>query len=375
MDKFRVVRLTREELKVQCKNDDFEEWGAPALNLPQYQRKEQLQRETAFSQRGSVFWALVEKSDSDENSIDDSDLVAGRTALCCHCESHRFDCVLRRQSGEIERGYSHHIGSVFTLPEFRKRGLATFFMKQVAKQLAQFRGALVSVLYSDIGPTYYDKLGWRLHPSQMATLDVTHPRNAKTNNDSIELIPLALDQELDEFFKADNDRLVEELSSAKFEGREAFVILPTRDSLEWQFCIGVHFARERGFDELPSCCGVKANTDAFVVWSHNVRGSTLNIVRARLPDVGDDHAIATTRALMNAALEEARKFQLKKVAIWNPPPVLLYDDVRHHLEIEVDERNDSLSSAMVFHNGSVDVDGDAKTPLPHWLSNEKYAWV
>ncbi|KAF4316127.1 hypothetical protein BBO99_00007872 [Phytophthora kernoviae] len=299
MDKFRVVRLTQEALKVQCKNDDFEEWGAPTLNLFQYQ--------------------------------------------------------------------------LFTLPEFRKRGLATFFMKEVAKQLAQLPGALVSVLYSDIGPTYYDKLGWNLHPSQMATLDVMHPRNAKTD-DSTELISLMLDDELDTFLKIDNDRLVQELSSAKFEGRKAFVVLPTCDSLEWQFCIGVHFARVRGLDELPSCCGVKINEDTFVVWCHNVKESTLYIVRARFPDVGNDAAVITC-ALMNAALEEARKFQLKKVAIWNPPPSLLHDDVRRHLEIEFVERGDSLSSAMVFHNGGVDVDGDAKTLLPHWLGNEKYAWV
>ncbi|KAE8907642.1 hypothetical protein PF005_g18046 [Phytophthora fragariae] len=368
MDKFRVVQLTQEALKVQCKVDDFDEWGAPTLDLQQYQRKEELQRATAFSRRGSIFWALV------EDNGDSTELVPGETVLYCHCESHRFDCVVRRSSGEVERGYSHHIGSVFTLPEHRKRGLATFFMKEVAKALEKLPGALVSVLYSDIGPTYYDKLGWRLHPSKMATLDVAHPRNAKSNETQVEMENLFLDDKLDAFFQADNARLVEELKGEKFQGGEAFAVLPTRDSLEWQFCIGVHFAKVWKYDEVPSRCGVKIDDNAFVIWCHNLKESTLYVVRARFPEAGEN-AANTTRLLLNMALEEARKFKLKKVAIWDPPSGLLHSEVRSHLEIEVVEREDSLSSAMVFCRGRGKAKGDTTTPLPHWLSNEKYAWV
>ncbi|GMF22695.1 unnamed protein product [Phytophthora fragariaefolia] len=366
MVNFRVVQLTQEAFKVQCKVDDFEQWGAPSLNLEQYQRKEELQRSTAFSQRGSIFWALVEDKD------DSTELVPGETVLCCHCESHRFDCAVRRSSGEIERGYSHHIGSVFTLPEYRKRGLATLFMKEVAKELGKLPGALVSVLYSDIGPTYYDKLGWKLHPSKMATLGVAQPHSTKLSESEVAIESLFLDDKLDAFFQVDNARFVEELSDARFGGKEAFVVLPTRDSLEWQFCIGVHFARVREYDEPPSRCGVKVDKDAFAIWCHNLKESTLYVVRARFPETGE-RAAETTRLLLNAAFEEARRFKLTKVAIWDPPPALLIDDVRSHLEIEFEEREDSLSSAMVFSRGSGQ--GDGNSVLPYWLGNEKYAWV
>ncbi|POM78516.1 Hypothetical protein PHPALM_3946, partial [Phytophthora palmivora] len=318
MGTFQVVKLTQESLKIQCKVDDFEEWGVP-LNLTQYQRKEELQRETPFSQRGSIFWALVEDNG---NSADD-DVVAGQSVLYCHCESHRFDCVVRRSSGEIERGYSHHIGSVFTLPEHRKRGLAKYFMTQVATQLEKLPGALVSVLYSDIGPTYYDSLGWKLHPSKMATLDAAHVKNAKVGIDtSAELVSLTLDEKLDEFLQVDNERLVDEMSSEKYAGREVFVVLPTRDSIEWQFCIGVYFAQVREYDELPCRCGVKVDKDAFIIWCHNLKASTLYVVRARFPE--NDAEI--TCLLLNEALEEARKFKLKKVAIWDPPAALQHAD-------------------------------------------------
>ncbi|KAG7376182.1 hypothetical protein PHYPSEUDO_014129 [Phytophthora pseudosyringae] len=366
---FRVVQLTQEALKAQCKVDDFDEWGAPTLDLQQYQRKEELQRATPFSQRGSIFWALVEDNGDSGNS---NHLVAGETVLYCHCESHRFDCVVRRSSGDIERGYSHHIGSVFTLPEHRKRGLAKLFMTQVAKQLGELPGTLVSVLYSDIGSTYYDKLGWRLHPSTMAILDVAHPSNAKGDSDnSSKLESLALDEKLAGFLQADGAKLVRELASERFKRREAFAILATRDSIEWQFCIGVHFARVHKYEELPSCCGVKISEDAFVIWCHNVKESTLYVVRARFPEAGEN-AAETARLLLSAALEEARRFNLKKVAIWDPPSVLAGADIRRHLEIQVVEREDSLSSAMLFHHGD---DAGSATALPHWLDNEKYAWV
>ncbi|KAL3672014.1 hypothetical protein V7S43_002679 [Phytophthora oleae] len=98
MVKYRVVRLTEEALKAQCTTNDYEEWGAPTLDLPQYQLNDELQRATPFSQQGLIVWALVEDNGN-------SNLVAGQTVLYCHCESHRFDCVVRRSSGDIERGY------------------------------------------------------------------------------------------------------------------------------------------------------------------------------------------------------------------------------------------------------------------------------
>lgn len=372
MAKFRVVQLTQEALRRQCKDDDYEQWGAATLDLAQYQRRSELKRSTPFAQRGSIYWALVEASD-DQDSSSDAELVPGQTLLVCHCESHRFDCVLRRSTGELERGYSYHIGAVYTLPAFRKRGLASFFLTEVAKKLANLPKALVSVLYSDVGPNFYGKLGWRTHPSRMATLAVDHPRNASTD-DSASLSPFVLSEDLDTFLQTDNERLVTELTSTQLEGRDAFVMLPTRDSTEWQFCMGVHYAQVKEVGEFPTRCGVKINDNAFVMWCHNyLKEPTLFITRARFP--GGDDATATTRALLTAALQEARKFKLKTVAIWDPPEILLHADVRSHLEIELVEREFSLSSAMVFHHGRVSVESDANAPLPKWLHNEKYAWV
>ncbi|RAW24075.1 hypothetical protein PC110_g19497 [Phytophthora cactorum] len=372
MEKFRLVQLTQETLKVQCKADDHEHWGAPLLTVEQWQHKDEAQRVTPFSQAGALYWALVDRTEKD-SSTSDADLVAGRDLLYCHCKTLRFDCVYRRSSGEIERGYSYQVSSVYTLPDFRKRGLASFFLTEVAKQLEKLPNPLISVLYSDVGPTFYDKLGWKYHPSKAATLEVAHPRNAISDDSSAELETMLLDDNLAKFLESDNARLVTELSGGdKFIGKEAFLILPTRDSIEWQFINGVHYAQVAGFDELPSCCGVKVNDNAFALWWHNLKESTLYVSRARFPDSGDN-AAATTRVLLNAALQEARKFKLKKVVIWDPPSGLVRDEVCRLLEIEVAERNLSLSSAMVFRHENIQE--GAAAPLPRWFCNEKYAWV
>lgn len=373
---YRVVRLTREELKEQCKLDDFVMWGAPALELAQYQEEERMQRQTPFSQRGSIFWALVRQSEQ-HNGDDEGDegLVPGEDLIFCHCESHRFDCVVRSRNGELTRGFSHHVASVFTLPEFRKQGLATFFLSLVRERLRKLLDALTSVLYSDIGPTYYDKLGWRVYPSTMVTLDVSHPRNGLQSTVAVpaaagELQRFILDQHLDEFLVADNERLVQHLAGEQYDNQAAFVVLPTRDSIEWQFCVGVHHARVRGYPELPTQCGVRLpGADAFVLWCYNIKESTLYIVRARFSQQSADANVQ----LLEAALEEARKFQLRKVAIWDPAVELRASELQSRFELAFVERKGSLSSALVFDH-SCDNAAAAST-LPVWVANEKYAWV
>ncbi|KAF1327034.1 Acyl-coa n-acyltransferase, partial [Globisporangium splendens] len=378
--KYRLVELTKEELKVQSKIDDFEMWGAPALTQEQYQKKEALQRATAFSQRGSIFWALVDRVQDDESSDDASDaaITAGEDLIYCHCESHRFECVFRNRKGEIVHGFSHHIGSVFTLPSHRKKGLASFFLAEVAKSMAKRPDAVASVLYSDIGPTYYDKLGWRLHPSTIAELDVAAARNAaliEADKDASTGTKLFLDQELDAFLAQDNRRIVDEMSGEQYDGKEVFAPHPTRDSIEWQFCIGAHYANIRGFKDLPSQCGLKLDDDAFVVWCHNLKESTLYIVRARFPEDASRHD-AVLR-LLQAALVEAKKFQLDHVAIWGPPPSLFALEIVSKLDVVKEERPDSLSSAMIFaqHRGEQASAAEDNAALPIWIANEKFAWV
>jgi predicted N-acetyltransferase YhbS len=83
--------------------------------------------------------------------------------------------------GRIVSGIS--FGSVHTLAEFRGRGFAPQLIRWV-EALQSERGKLVSLLYSDIDPAYYARLGYRLCPSWSGWRDVsptvTQVRNGAT---------------------------------------------------------------------------------------------------------------------------------------------------------------------------------------------------
>uniref|UniRef100_K3WEW6 LYC1 C-terminal domain-containing protein n=1 Tax=Globisporangium ultimum (strain ATCC 200006 / CBS 805.95 / DAOM BR144) TaxID=431595 RepID=K3WEW6_GLOUD len=341
---FRLVELKREELKVQTNVDDYDMWGAPKLSLDVYLERETVKRATPFSQHGGSVWGLVERVSSstsggaqwsnDGDDASDAEIVPGDDAICCHCEVLSFPCVFWNSDSVMTHGASYHIGSVFTLPSYRKRGLAGYFLAALAKRLKTYPNAVASVLYSDIGPTYYDKLGWRLHPSTIAELNVAAARNTaaiETGKDASTGTKLFLDQELDAFLAQDNRCIVDEMSGGQYDGKEVFAALPTRDSIEWQFCIGVHYANIRGFKDLPSQCGLKLDNDAFVVWCHNLKESTLYIVRARFPKDASRHDAVLQ--LLRAALVEAKAFQLDHVAIWDPPSLLFAPEIVSKLDV------------------------------------------
>lgn len=367
--RFRVVRLESESLKRKTKADDHAKWGAPMLDMEQYQMKAQLQRETPFAQSGTIHWALVERTVLDTEEDDDALTVeegAPLPTIYSKCECHREECMMRKADGTIVQGYSYHIGSVFTNPEHRKQGLASFFLKQVAAKLEAMPNALGSVLYSDVGPTFYDRLGWRLHESRVAVLSTSAAKNnaADTASPAQEGERLYLDDRLDTFLAKDKLVIQDEISSAAYEGREVFSPIATRDSIEWLFVVGAHYANVQGFKELPKQCGLKFADNAFIIWYHKQKESALYVVRARFPE----DAPALIELMLDAALREARKYGLESVKIWSPPSCLAQEPLTSRFEIEFQDRSLALSSAMVF--------GQSQEPaLPVWYPNEKYSWV
>lgn len=373
--RFRVVRLTTDALLRQCRVDDFEEWGAPTMDLAQYLQREEQLMHSHFTRSSGSFWALVERvlpsdspasQDDEELTLQDGDKIP---ELCVHCEIYRFDCLLRKADGTIVRGYSHHIGSVFTLPSWRKQGLAAFFLKQIAAKTAAQSDAIGSVLYSDIGPKYYDKLGWRCHESRIGSVYVADPKNAAALELSASGFskgePLYLDAALDELLVRDRQLLEAELFDAKYADQEVFVPVATREPIEWQFLTGVYHLALQGHNEaLIKQCGLKVDDNAFIVWRHHPKDSALYILRSRFPETSSD----ACRTLLSAALIEARKFDLKCVKIWDPPACLAHTS---RLQIEYQVRESSLSSAMIFaHHRPT-----PSSALLIWLANEKFAWV
>jgi len=88
------------------------------------------------------------------------------------------------------------IGSVFTIPEYRKRGYAARLLEWV-DQTQKDAGVGMSVLYSDIDPNYYSKLGYEQCPSFRGWCN---PQEipAATANSALSLVPFDGAEELEE---------------------------------------------------------------------------------------------------------------------------------------------------------------------------------
>jgi predicted acetyltransferase len=87
----------------------------------------------------------------------------GRVVTACGCYH-----VSVRIDGAVERACA--IGSVHTLADFRGRGFAPR-MLAFAESQEQAVGKTFSLLYSDISPGYYARLGYRLCPAAKGTIN------------------------------------------------------------------------------------------------------------------------------------------------------------------------------------------------------------
>nr|CCA14912.1 conserved hypothetical protein [Albugo laibachii Nc14] len=354
IEQVRLVELTSEEAKVQCKIDDYQEWGHPFWTQEEYQRKEKIQRSTRFASDNSIFLGLL-ANESEEND--------SKLEIICHCEVHRFDCMLKaRQSEQLRWGYSYHIASVFTLPAYRRRGYAAFFMQEVAEFLRTRPKAIASALFSDIGPNYYTKLGWKVFPSDSAVIDLVSSDN--TVEFSIdEAKSLFMDQKLDALLREDAERIKQQLlDDETLSNMDVLATIPTFDSIEWQFCIGRYYAESRVLDPRPMECGYRINADAFIVWALNFKESTLFVLRTRM-----DCACEQVLQLLHAAIVQANRYKLRYIKIWQPSSILFSSSVQKYLVITKVVRTESLSSLIFFP--------EMEDTTLLWLLNEKFSWV
>ena len=106
--------------------------------------------------------------------------VAGQVVASLGCYPLDF-----RLAGEKVPGIA--IGSVYTLAEFRGRGYAPQLLNWV-EQTSHDKNAELSVLYSDIDPGYYARLGYTLCPSWAGWCN---PREAAPPASEYQLMPVS----------------------------------------------------------------------------------------------------------------------------------------------------------------------------------------
>lgn len=148
------------------------------------------------------------------------------------------------------------------------------------------------------------------------------------------------------------------------------VVLPTVNLISWLHDRG-DFISFKINGETPKAHGaICESVDAWLYWHHDFRKKALGIQRVRTSTLGNGRSVEALASLLLDALEEASRWKLPELFVWDPSDDLLravqYLQDKFGIKMECKEQIGSIPS--VRWRGS-DQTRDLKLHL-----NEHYAW-
>ncbi|MCJ1329413.1 hypothetical protein MMC10_006093 [Thelotrema lepadinum] len=354
-----------------------------ALTLPVYLEESQFLTTVPLAKNGGMTtWILVDRS-----------LPPNERPILCSCESFRKRSLTSDAQGNGEDNIVHGIASVFCPPDYRRRGYAARHMTEIAKVLRNWQSenarCVGSILYSDIGKSYYTSLGW--HPNLTNSHLVFRPLKILWASVTEEI----LEGDLEKLCERD-EIMVRAAMAAPTNAKKRLTIIPDLDHMLWH--IGKEeFVTRYLFGKVPRAKGAIAGpsgSQVWAIWTHRYYdhpetekpNNVLYILRLVVegestptPCSAAEEEQHTARqikqriylkAVLRAAQAQAAEWKLDCVKLWDPSP--LVRDMMKQSEIEhsvVEREEDSIASGMWYGiDGGID-------PAPQWLNNEHYAWL
>ncbi|KAK0721600.1 hypothetical protein B0T26DRAFT_749103 [Lasiosphaeria miniovina] len=302
----------------------------------------------------------------------------------------------------VEDGVAHGLGSVFTDSRFRGRGYAGRMMQEVGKALRSWqvdgkddddgkvaarddgRHVLFSVLYSDIGKSFYARRGWAPFESSHATFPPSAAAAAETN--STVLRPITDADEIMELCIIDERLLRAKLARrAGAGGRKCVALAPDAETMMW------HLAREKFImgrvfsgQTLPTVRGAVYGSPGRRIWALWTRwyykeGNLLNVLRLVVEDERDEADSSSSSsssssylaegvgAILRLAQAEAAAWRCEDVQLWNPDAKLRGLIERSGVEHKFIDRDSASIASLMWY-------GDGDTRDIDWVANEKFGW-
>lgn len=192
-----------------------------SLSLPVYLSESKFLMTVPLAKDGGMNnWILVDK-----------DLAPNQRPILCSCESFRKRSLTSDADGNIEENIVHGIASVFCAPEYRGRGYAARHMMEIAKLLQNWQpehGKCVgSVLYSDIGKTYYAKLGW------VPKINNSHPVFLSIKTEWPMLVRPVMEKDIPRLCLKDEAMIRTAMAMPDETVKRRLTILPNLDHMLW----------------------------------------------------------------------------------------------------------------------------------------------
>ncbi|KAF5678824.1 lysine acetyltransferase [Fusarium heterosporum] len=344
-------------------------WGA-ALTMEDYIAREHDNLEAALARDdGVTSWILTDGS----MKPDDRPILSS-------CETYKKRALVSSKEGRVRDGTAFGVASVFTFPECRGKGYASKMMSLLADEL---RGrqqknegdADFSVLWSDVGPKFYNAVGWKPFESTWLEFPVTETEH--TAEESVK--PITLD-DIPDLAARDEELLRKGVSSPSSRVRAA--VVPDAITLQWHIHRG-DFMCKHLFSRTPTVHGAlytppdTPNSRIWAIWTGNFYGmldkpekNILRIVRLVIEDetISDETLTKGIQAIASSAQKTAKEWSCSKVEVWNPQNrVQKAAESIQSLRAKFFVReNNNIASLQWF--------GEDSNEGIEWIANEKFAW-
>ena len=330
-------------------------------------------------------WILVDKY-----------LPPNQRPILCSCETFRKRAFVAQQNAAFSERIVHGVASVFCNPAYRHRGYASRLMLELSRILPEWQTereiCVGSVLYSDIGKTFYAGLGW--HPFSNNNMHIELPPRIRT--DAKEAKSLYAD-DLEELCKEDELLIRRQMTSRKFERDTRVMLVPDHDHMLWHHR-KEEFVCERLFGKQPTVKGAitgQPGNRVWVIWTHRFyqdpgsasSSNTLYILRLVIEDDCDINQLSpdqehdavrldriesqasALRVVLECAQAEAEEWNLGHVNLWHPTPSVCGLLERMDLPYQrVDREDEGIGSLLWYGEGS------GKEDTIEWMGNEKFGW-
>lgn len=282
-------------------------WAAP-LSTRDYMDLQRQLSETEASIGETAYWVLFDREAPE--------------TIISSCTTYMRDAIVNTGQG-TRPVKAVVVTDVFTLPDHRRRGMATLLLSKVQQTLDRMDKRIeFSVLYSDMRPEFYGGLGWTPQPTRQ--LRIVLGKAA-----------MQMPAETDELHYLDLPRMADlgkkDINMAKLrlsglgggDGKGHAQLLPTQKLMRWHLVrsrvLGKKHAQtdgERRGVHGATCKDRKTGTEAWAWWTHDLRSRRLYVGRLTSTRVrGLEGAI---KLVLGVAAAEASQLGCREVVVWEP---------------------------------------------------------
>lgn len=324
-----------------CQEENSKIWRGP-LTTEQYLEREKVLYSTEMCNasrnpsitEGVCYWIVR----------DESNQVLGS------CETVTRKCmVIRFENDKLHSDLilSPALGSVFTFPNHRGKGVAHFIMEELHRQLLEKLGnGSFITLYSEVGD-YYKRFGYRYFPTPLLKIkgfQDEFPKEAET----------LLYGSFASLVMTFSEKLVQRASDrVKKDHTTRILNLPTREMIDW-FHARSRFISLTLYGATTERFGFRVGAGSFCIFTHDFQAKSLVVLMMSY------EAECDLRVLIKALRAEAGRLGFGSVLAWEN------DVPRHLLDVEFDvEENPSLSAARFLADNQEFVWDEG---------NSKWAW-